>query len=472
MNHRKVQQSPTVDRFHQTDRWNEYGFIDSATRWTLAAAMWMTIALLIYASIVPLDFSPITFDAAIAKFQNTPWLNLQIERRADWVANALVVIPSAFFAMGAVDWGRPRRLAWMTMPATVFWLSAIVIAIEFLQLWFPTRTVSQNDIVAGIVGAVLGCCSWLIVGRWIVRSFETFCTLESMEQRIRWVLAALCAASIVYTLFPFDLVLTVDELRQKVAEGRLRWDFQVGRLASWEGLKGLVLAAGKILPFGLWFGLGRSKHFPGLGLALIAIGLEIVQVPIYSKYATEWELLLGILGGWLGWWIVSSRHDWLPWVRFAWIWNLASLGWMVVIFVAFNGRMKSILHDGELIRNRWSEFFTPPLLKYYFTSEYSALTNLAGKLGMFGALGMFWAVAGFVQTGHCSLRRFWIGAAASLFLGATIEIIQVYLPPMVADASDSAIYTIGYAMGYLLVFVLSCGIGRQRNKLLPRDALA
>ena len=143
-----------------------------------------------------------------------------------------------------------------------------------------------------------------------------------------------------------------------------------------------------------------------------------------------------------------------------------------MIFVAFNGRMKSILHDGELIRNRWSEFFTPPLLKYYFTSEYSALTNLAGKLGMFGALGMFWAVAGFVQTGHCSLRRFWIGAAASLFLGATIEIIQVYLPPMVADASDSAIYTIGYAMGYLLVFVLSCGIGRQRNKLLPRDALA
>jgi hypothetical protein len=145
---------------------------------------------------------------------------------------------------------------------------------------------------------------------------------------------------------------------------------------------------------------------------------------------------------------------------------------MVVIFVAFNGRMKSILHDGELIRNRWSEFFTPPLLKYYFTSEYSALTNLAGKLGMFGALGMFWAVAGFVQTGHCSLRRFWIGAAASLFLGVTIEITQVYLPPLVADASDSAIYTIGYAMGYLLVFVVSGGIGRQRNKLLPRDTLA
>ena len=472
MNHCKVQQSPTADRFHQKDRWNELGFIDSATRWTLAAAMWMTIALLIYASIVPLDFSPITFDVAIAKFQNTPWLNLKIERRADWVANALVVIPSAFFAMGAVDWGRPRRLAWMTMPATVFWLSAIVIAIEFLQLWFPTRTVSQNDIVAGIAGAILGCCTWLIVGRWIVRSFETFCTLESMEQRIRWVLAALCAASIVYTLFPFDLVLTVDELRQKVAEGRLRWDFQVGRLASWEGIKGLVLAAGKILPFGLWFGLGRSKHFPGFRLALIAIGLEIVQVPIYSKYATEWELLSGLLGGWLGWWIVSSRHDWLPWVRFAWIWNLASLGWMVVIFVAFNGRMKSILHDGELIRNRWSEFFTPPLLKYYFTSEYSALTNLAGKLGMFGVLGMFWAVAGFVQTGQCSLRRFWIGAAVSLSLGGTIEITQVYLPPMVADASDSAIYTIGYAMGYLLVFVLSCGIGRQRNTLLPRDALA
>jgi hypothetical protein len=70
------------------------------------------------------------------------------------------------------------------------------------------------------------------------------------------------------------------------------------------------------------------------------------------------------------------------------------------------------------------------------------------------------------------LRRFWIGAAASLFLGVTIEITQVYLPPMVADASDSAIYTIGYALGYLLVLVVSGGIGRQRNKLRPRDALS
>ncbi|MCY2984038.1 MAG: hypothetical protein NTY15_10430, partial [Planctomycetota bacterium] len=80
--------------------------------------------------------------------------------------------------------------------------------------------------------------------------------------------------------------------------------------------------------------------------------------------------------------------------------------------------------------------------------------------------------AGFVQTGKCSVRRFWTGAVASLSLGVTIEIAQVYLPPLVADASDCAIYVIGYALGYVLVFVVSGGIGRQRNELRPRDALA
>ena len=38
-------------------------------------------------------------------------------------------------------------------------------ALEFTQLWFPPRTVSQNDVVAETLGAALGVVLWLAVGQ-------------------------------------------------------------------------------------------------------------------------------------------------------------------------------------------------------------------------------------------------------------------------------------------------------------------
>ncbi len=56
-------------------------------------------------------------------------------------------------------------------------MAAIVVGIEFLQLWFPNRTVSQNDIVAGVVGAIVGSCLWMLIGPIMASMSDRFFSL-------------------------------------------------------------------------------------------------------------------------------------------------------------------------------------------------------------------------------------------------------------------------------------------------------
>jgi hypothetical protein len=112
------------------------------------------------------------------------------------------------------------------------------------------------------------------------------------------------------------------------------------------------------------------------------------------------------------------------------------------------------LHDDREITARWNEFFTAPLLRYYYTSEYSALSNLAGKLGMFGVLGILLAIAGWIRMGSYSLRRFCIGLAWTFAIGVLIEVMQIYLLPLIADASDVGIYSAGFALGYVVTAIV------------------
>ncbi len=63
---------------------------------------------------------------------------------------------------------------------------------------------------------------------------------------------------------------------------------------------------------------------------------------------------------------------------------------------------------------------------------------------MFSVLGCLW----FLANRKSPQRAFWLGIGATLLLGVVIECSQVYLPPLIADASDVGIYALGYSMGF------------------------
>jgi glycopeptide antibiotics resistance protein len=333
-------------------------------------------------------------------------------------------------------------------------LAAIVLWIELVQVWFPPRTVSQNDIFAGWVGAAVGIGAWAIFGRWMAFALEYFVSLDSTLSRIRWILGVLCLASIVYTVYPLDFVFSAEEFSEKGATGRIRLGVAFDDFVGLENIKATILSFGKLLPFGLWLGLSRRGPFPWIVIPLLSIALETVQIPIFSKFATSRDVVASIFGGWSGWVVARLHSKWTPWLNREWIWNLSALGWSLALVGIFNLRFTSILQDDREITNRWNEFFTAPLLRYYYTSEYSALSNLAGKLGMFGVLGILLAIAGWIRKGSCSSRRFCIGLAWTFAISVVIELMQIYLPPLIPDASDVGIYSTGFALGYVVTAIV------------------
>ena len=404
---------------------------------------------------MPLKYTPLSWEETQTRWRAIKWLSLGVGNRADWIANALVVMPSAFLFSGAVDYRRKSRWSLILLgPVIYLFLAAIVLGIELVQVWFPPRTVSQNDIFAGWVGAAVGIGTWAVFGRWMAFSLEYFVSLDSTLSRIRWILGVLCLASIVYTVYPLDFVFSAEEFSEKIATGRIRLGIAFDDFVGLENIKATILSFGKLLPFGLWLGLSRRSHFPWILFPILSISLEAVQIPIFSKFATSRDVAASIVGGWSGWLVSRLHPKWTPWLDREWIWNLSALGWSLALVGFFNLRFTSILHEDREIAARWNEFFTAPLLRYYYTSEYSALTNLAGKLGMFGLLGILLAIAGWIRIGSCSTGRFCIGLAWAFAIGVLIEVMQIYLPPLIPDASDVGIYSAGFALGYVVTAIV------------------
>lgn len=409
--------------------------------------------LLVYASLVPLRFVPLSPKETYLRWKQIPWNNISLYSRSDWIANALVVIPSAFFLSGAVDAGRRSRwLLILATPLILLFLAAIVLGIELVQVWFPPRTVSQNDIFAGWCGAIIGIVTWFLFGRTLVLSTEKFIHFKYVPRKIRWLAGALCIAGLIYTVYPFDFIVSRDEFLQKFNAGRVHLGIDGSSIFHSESLKGLIVAAIKVFPFGVWLGLARGEKMwwrALIAVAITAIAIELIQIPIYTKHASTAEAIAGSFGGWGGLWMARTQETWTKWMDRSWIWSTAWLAWSIVLILAFNLRFDSILSEGKDLDDRWDAFFVPPLMRYYYNSEYSAFSNLLGKIGMFSILGVFWGLVGWTKTGRCTASRFSFGLVWAIVLGIAIEVMQVYLPPMIADASDIGLYGLGYVLGYV-----------------------
>ena len=133
--------------------------------------VWITLAyflLVIYGSLVPLHFRPMSLEQAFERFQQIPYLQLGIHSRSDWVANILLFIPLSFLVMATLCVDRSRRIgiaaAAIVVPACIL----LAVGIEFVQVFFPPRTVSINDVVAESLGALIGASLWLAYGQSII----------------------------------------------------------------------------------------------------------------------------------------------------------------------------------------------------------------------------------------------------------------------------------------------------------------
>jgi VanZ family protein len=411
-------------------------------------------SLVIYASIVPLDYQPLPWEESIQRWSSIPWLELGVWERADWIANTLIFMPSAFLLCGYF-FSTDRRsvfglaLKWVTIVAM---LSLLVLLIELIQIWFPPRTVSWNDVAAGVAGVALGGIVWLIIGPVLGRTVVGLLQSRPLSTKAATVTALTMLICFLYSLYPFDIILSVTELEEKRVAGRLRWWTDIS-VAGWLSIaQSWVLAALRLFPFGVWLGWKARPFWAFLGICFMAAFFEALQVPIFSKHAAGDEVPAGIIGGLAGWLLVANAALWRKVFNQPATWFLAFAIYAILLPGLFLARSHTLVTDPQAIQERWWGMLSPPLSRYYYTSEYSALSNLAGKMGMFGVLGLL--VAGYTLSRFGYARRFPVvsGFVFAATIGTMIEIFQVYHSPYIADLSDIMIYLLGYSFGAIAGF--------------------
>lgn len=114
------------------------------------------VAFVVYSSLVPLDFHPHTLEWAWQRFQQAPLLRLGVEKRADSIAIGVLYVPVGFLLAERFVGKLTSAMLGIATILAIGFCALLACGIEFVQLFFPPRTVSQNDILAEIIGAMVG----------------------------------------------------------------------------------------------------------------------------------------------------------------------------------------------------------------------------------------------------------------------------------------------------------------------------
>ena len=357
------------------------------------------IGFVIYGSLVPLDFHPHTMEWAWQRFQQAPMLKLGIESRADWIANGVLYVPVGFLlAERFIGKLRGAMLGIATILAIAF-CALLACGIEFAQLFFPPRTVSQNDIFAEIVGAMVGTALALPLSSGL-RRVASFRPTDG-KAAITRMLVAYMAAYLAYSLFPFDFLLGASELSARLASDKWGWLFAgdhkdgVGARLIWLGIE-----AGMAMPFGIFVTRLDSPQ-PSLPFArliaaglLLGLGIESAQFFLYngvSQGASIAARVAGVLAG--GFLLARAKHLRARHLREALRRYAVPLGLVYLVGVAAAvGWFHRSWGRGDEALAAFQNLRFVPFYYHYFVSEAHAIASLISVAMMFLPLGILaWA---------------------------------------------------------------------------------
>ena len=409
----------------------------------------------IYGSLVPLDFRALPWGEAVGRFSAIPFLDLGIGSRADWMANLLLFIPLTFLWMGVLTAGsstlRTRLVTLVLIPAA----AALSVGIEFTQLFFPQRTVSQNDILAETLGGLIGVLVWWGAGsrfmEWL-QSWQRQHARAALAERLAWVYLA---GVLVYNVLPLDLTISLVEIFHKWQDGKVNL-IPFGRLPDDAAYVLYEIATDALIwvPLALLWRLDGTRstwRVWGMTLATAAL-LECLQLFVYSRVSDVTDLFTAVLGAALGS-LVGSRLAtraalqntpplWANWLPFA-----LATGWMAalcfVFWFPFDFRT-----DGAFVKSRLDFVQRVPFEVYYFGTEYRAITEVLRKTLFFAPLGglLAWGVAR--QPWRWRSPLFAVSMLVLAGMPVLIELGQVMLPHKIADTTDFLLAWLGGLAGY------------------------
>lgn len=428
-----------------------------------AAIVYAALAYLgfvIYGSLVPLDFRPVPWEQAVARFGDIPYLNLGIASRADWVANILLFIPLAFFWNAMLA---PRRSVAGGIVVSLLVTAggvALSIGIEFSQIFFPPRTVSLNDILAEAIGTLLGVLLWWAAGRRFTRWLAGWLSTGASSGWPGRLLYTYLFGLFAYSLLPLDLTLSPVEIFHKWRAGRVMlipFGYHFANPA--QALYGLLSDVAIWVPAGLLYRIHhRARGQLSLWLVLVAAAalLEGLQLFVYSRVSDVTDIFTAGVGAALGIWLArqlgqaetSAQRDTVPQPA---IWLAATLAWIAVLMAVFWYPF-DFRTDGGFVRERLALFAKVPFETYYYGTEFRAATELLHKLLFFMPLGALLALALRPLRHRAGAGIVWTFGVALVFgVPLAIELGQALLPGKYPDSTDWLLEVLGSVLGYSLV---------------------
>ncbi len=171
--------------------------------------------------------------------------------------------------------------------------TALSIGIEFTQLFFPQRTVSQNDIFAEALGGFIGVLAWWGAGGRFVdwlQSWQHTHARAALAERLAW---AYLAGVLVYNVLPLDLTISLVEIFHKWQDGKVNL-IPFGRLPGDAAYALYEIATDALIwvPLALLWRLdGTRSAWRAWSMALAtAVALEIMQLFVFSRVSDVTDL--------------------------------------------------------------------------------------------------------------------------------------------------------------------------------------
>jgi len=422
---------------------------------TCAVLATVYVVLVVYGLLVPLEYKHRPFEEAVQAFAATPYLDLGVGRRADLVANLVLFVPLAFLAMAALTREDTRPGRWVMAGLTVAGAIGLTLALEFLQLYFPPRTVSWNDVLAECAGAVVGTALWLAVGGRLARWWRRVRTTVRPGDVARHLLSAYAVALFLYQLFPYDVILSAEELVLEAEQGKI----VLHPLAGAGPGPVLALKMLALVPIGFWAVVRwKGSRRPVLGAVTVgaayAMAIEVLQVFVFSRFSSTTDVLLGTAGALVGG-VLATRlgpaatKPWprgLIWRAIGWLIRLGLAAALAAVVVRAKWAPMEVHWPEQGLTAALAERIHVPFYHQYYNSEFEAVAQLLRDMVAPAVLAML--LVSLLPAILPGRRVAAAAAAAAVAVG--VELGQVVFPPHTADMTTAVLAAGGAVAGVYL----------------------
>jgi len=420
----------------------------TVTVYLLLAAL--SAAFVVYGSLIPFDYHPHPFAEAVDRFAQkwdpffqSPYSSIRKNGGADLMANFMLLIPFAFFAMGAL--GRGRSACWPAAFLVIPTAAVLSILVEFAQVYFPPRMPSPNDVAAQTAGAILGTALWSTLG---VRLTAWFRSLWHKQVRhaavVKILLAVYTAIFLVCQLLPLNITIRPVEIYHKLRSARVTYlpftDAAGLDLFAMELTVVLMIPVGHLLAL---VARRQSGLRTALGLgALAAAGIELLQLFVPLRQPSATDFLLGTFGAAVGGWLADhvgpgTRRplvDAPSWQRYGRVIRLAILLFWLAAFGGYKWAPFHFRWPANGLAAQMRASFRLPFYYQFWNSPFEAAAQLARDAVGPLLLGMLLA-----SLASGKRRRRWACGLLAAAVAVVGEAGQWFFPPHTADSTTMVV---------------------------------